>query len=70
MAVELTIEPPEAADEKVEVEMELSLAGVNEEQSISAPSDAKPLEGLFKEPGSTRSKCSKRAPEGGHRRPA
>ncbi len=48
MALELTIQPPEASDEKVELEMELTLSGVNEEQSFSEPSDAKPLEGLFK----------------------
>jgi len=48
-ALELTIQPPSAADEKVELEMEISLAGVNEEQSFSSPSDAKPLEALFKQ---------------------
>lgn len=51
MAVELTIQPPEAADEKVELELEMTLSGVNEEQSFSSPSDAKPLEALFKEAG-------------------
>ena len=51
VAVELTIQPQDAAHEKVELELELSLAGVNEEQSFSAPSDAKPLEGLFKDAG-------------------
>jgi hypothetical protein len=51
VAVELTIQPPEAADEKVELELEMSLAGVNEEQSFSSPSDAQPLEALFKEAG-------------------
>lgn len=51
MAVELTIQPPEAADEKVELELEMTLSGVNEEQSFSAPSGAKPLEALFKEAG-------------------
>jgi hypothetical protein len=51
MALELTIAPPEAADEKVELEMEITLSGVNEEQSFSTPSDAKPLEALFKEIG-------------------
>lgn len=44
---ELTIEPKGTSKEKVEVEFELSLGGVNEEQDISAPSGAKPLEGLF-----------------------
>jgi hypothetical protein len=51
VAMELTVEPPEAADEKVELELELTLGGVNEEQSFSTPSNAKPLEGLFKQLG-------------------
>jgi hypothetical protein len=51
VAVELTIQPPEASDEKVELELEMTLGEVNEEQSFSAPSDAKPLEGLFKQTG-------------------
>lgn len=46
---ELTIAPPGAADEKVELEMELTLSGVNEEQSFEEPSNAKPLEGLFRQ---------------------
>ncbi|HXQ89821.1 MAG TPA: hypothetical protein VN733_09300 [Solirubrobacterales bacterium] len=48
---ELTIAPPDAADEKVELDFELTLSGVNEEQSFSAPSDAKPLEDLFQKLG-------------------
>jgi hypothetical protein len=51
VAVELTIQPPSAGNEKVEVELEMTLSEVNEEQSFSAPSDAKPLEALFKEAG-------------------
>lgn len=51
VAVEMTIQPPEAGNEKIELELEMTLSGVNEEQSFSAPSDAKPLEGLFKEAG-------------------
>lgn len=51
MTMELTIAPPEAADEKVELELDLTLSGVNEEQSFEAPSDAKPLEALFKQIG-------------------
>jgi hypothetical protein len=47
VAAELTIEPKGSGSEKVEVDLELSLSGVNEEQEISAPSNAKPLEGLF-----------------------
>jgi hypothetical protein len=48
---ELTIAPPEAADEKVELAIEMTLSGVNEEQSFSSPSNAKPLEVLFKQLG-------------------
>jgi hypothetical protein len=51
VAVELTIQPPEAGNEMVELEMELSLAEVNEGQTFSAPSDAKPLEALFEDTG-------------------
>jgi hypothetical protein len=47
LAAELTIEPKGTTGEKVEVEFELSLSGVNEDQDISAPSGAKPLQGLF-----------------------
>jgi hypothetical protein len=50
-AMEMTVEPPEAKGEKVELEMELTLSGVNEEQSFEKPSNAKPLEGLFKQLG-------------------
>lgn len=50
-AMELTVEPPQAKGEKVEIEMELTLSGVNEEQSFEEPSNAKPLEGLFKQLG-------------------
>jgi hypothetical protein len=48
MELELTVAPPEAKNEKVELDMELTLSGVNEEQSFSSPEDAKPLEALFK----------------------
>lgn len=48
IAAELTVEPPEASGEKVELELELTLSGVNEEQSFSEPSHAKPLEALFR----------------------
>lgn len=44
-----TIEPE--GDEKVEIEFELTLGEVNEEQSISGPSNAKPLEQLFNQLG-------------------
>lgn len=51
LAAEMTIEPKDTSDEKVEVEFELTLSGVNEEQEISAPSGAKPLDGLFQKLG-------------------
>jgi hypothetical protein len=47
LAAEATIEPKDSGDEKVEVDFELSLGSVNEEPEISAPANAKPLEGLF-----------------------
>lgn len=50
LAAELTVEP-QGSNEKVEVEFELTLGEVNEEQEISAPANAKPLEGLFQELG-------------------
>jgi hypothetical protein len=51
LAAEMTIEPKGTTGEKVEVDFDLSLSGVNEEQDISAPSGAKPLEGLFQKLG-------------------
>ncbi len=51
VAAELTIEPKGSSNEKVEVDVELSLSGVNEAQAINAPSGAKPLEGLFQKLG-------------------
>ena len=42
---------PKGSGEKVEVDFELSLGSVNEEQDITAPSGAKPLEGLFQKLG-------------------
>jgi hypothetical protein len=50
-AMELTVEPPDAKGEKVELEMDLTLSGVNEEQSFEKPSNTKPLEALFKQLG-------------------
>ncbi len=47
LAAELTIEPQGSSDEKVEANIDLTLTGVNEEQEITAPADAKPLQGLF-----------------------
>ncbi|MGV1048936.1 MAG: hypothetical protein ACOYD4_10490 [Solirubrobacterales bacterium] len=50
LAAELTVEP-KGSGERVEVTAELSLGEVNEEQEISAPANAQPLEGLFQELG-------------------
>jgi hypothetical protein len=51
LAAEMTIEPQDSGGEKVEIDFELSLGGVNEEQDIAAPADAKPLQGLFQKLG-------------------
>lgn len=51
---ELTVEPKEAASEgpkRVDLSLEIEITGVNEEQSIEAPSGAKPLEQLFQKLG-------------------
>ena len=50
VTAELTVEP-KGSDEKVEISFDLSLGDVNEEQEITAPSGAQPLEGLFQELG-------------------
>lgn len=47
---ELTVEPKNSS-ETVELEFELTLAEVNEKQTISAPPSAKPLEQLFQKIG-------------------
>jgi hypothetical protein len=46
VSTELSIEP-EGSAEKVDLEIEVTLNGVNEGQTISAPSSAKPLNQLF-----------------------
>jgi hypothetical protein len=51
VSAELTVEPKSSPGEKVEISFELSLGAVNEEQEISAPANAEPLEGLFRELG-------------------
>ena len=50
-AIELGIEPPGAKGEKVELELEVTLSGVNEQQSFESPSNAKPIEALFQKLG-------------------
>lgn len=51
IAANLTIEPEGSGGERVEIEFDVTLGEVNEEQSISAPSKAKPLEALFNQLG-------------------
>jgi hypothetical protein len=50
IAAELSIEPSNGSGsgpKKIDLEFELSIDGVNEDQTIEAPSGAKPLSGLF-----------------------
>lgn len=50
ITAQATIEPPKSAKsgaKRVELDLDLSLTGVNEEQTIAAPSSAKPLSDLF-----------------------
>jgi hypothetical protein len=54
VAVQVTVEPQKSSGEgpkSVEVDADLSLTGVNEEQSIEAPQGAKPLNELFEKLG-------------------
>jgi hypothetical protein len=50
VTAEFSIEPP-GAGEKVEIELDLTLNGVNEEQEIEVPSGGKPLSALFQKLG-------------------
>jgi hypothetical protein len=50
IVAQATIEPPKSSKsgaKKVEVDLDLTLTGVNEEQTIAAPANAKPLSDLF-----------------------
>lgn len=50
ISIEATIEPPEGSArgaKSVDLDLDLTLSGVNEDQTISAPSGAKPLSNLF-----------------------
>lgn len=51
LSAALTIEPEGTKGEKVEADLDLVLSGVNEEQEISVPGNAKPLDGLFRKLG-------------------
>jgi hypothetical protein len=50
LAAELTIEP-KGSEETVEMEIDVAFNGVNEEQEITTPTGAKPLNGLFQKLG-------------------
>jgi hypothetical protein len=50
VTADLVVEP-EGSGESVHVELDLTIDGVNEDQEITAPSNAKPLEGLYEELG-------------------
>ena len=50
ITAQATIEPPKSSKsgaKRVELDLDLTLTGVNEEQTISAPASAKPLSDLF-----------------------
>jgi hypothetical protein len=50
ITAQATIEPPKSSKsgaKRVELDLDLTLTGVNEEQTISAPANAKPLSNLF-----------------------
>lgn len=49
LSLQLTLEPQQGGSgpKKIEAEIDLTLSGVNEEQTISAPEEAKPLSKLF-----------------------
>lgn len=50
ISAQVTIEPPKDSEpgaKRVDLDLDLTLTGVNEEQTISAPSKAKPLSALF-----------------------
>jgi hypothetical protein len=50
VSAEATIEP-KGSGEKIEISFDISIGGVNEKQTISAPANAKPLEQLFQQIG-------------------
>jgi hypothetical protein len=50
VVADLTVEP-KGTDEKAEIDVDVTLSGVNEKQSIKAPANAEPLEKLFGELG-------------------
>ena len=51
VAADLTIEPEGTSGEKLDVDFEFTLSGVNEEQEISAPANTKSLNAFFQKVG-------------------
>lgn len=51
VVADLTVEPKGTENEKVQIDLELTLSGVNEPQQISSPGTAKPIQGLFQKLG-------------------
>ncbi len=49
ITAQATVEPPKGSGgaKSAEIDLDLTLTGVNEEQAISAPQGAKPLSNLF-----------------------
>jgi hypothetical protein len=62
--IEVVVVPSEDGG-KVEVDLDLTLSGVNEEQEITSPSGAEPLEGLFRELGINPLELLEGGPAGG-----
>lgn len=64
-AVAEVVVMPKDGGGKVEVDLDLTLSGVNEEQEITPPSGAEPLEGLFRELGVNPLELLEDGPSGG-----
>jgi hypothetical protein len=64
-AVAEVVVVPKDGSGKVEIDLDLTLGAVNEEQEISPPSGAEPLEGLFKELGVDPLELLEEGPAGG-----
>jgi len=64
-AVAEVVVAPKDGSGKVEIDLDLTLSGVNEDQEIVPPSGAEPLEGLFKELGVDPLELLEDGPSGG-----
>ena len=51
LTIQLSVEPPSGATQKLDLSFDLTLGKVNESQTINAPSNAKPLAQLFRKLG-------------------